>query len=304
MKLLITGSNGLLGQKLVSYCQKNNVDFLATSAGVNRNPELEDQNYLTLDITDATAVVKIIQMVLPTHIMNTAAITNVDACEVNEDLCHEVNVKAVQILFDLSKAHNIHFQQLSTDFVFDGETGNYSETDEVNPLSIYAQSKVLSEKILLNSEYQNWSIVRTIIVFGIGHHLSRSNIVLWARDALMKGEVLTIVDDQFRAPTWADDLAKGCMLIIEKNKTGVFHISGPETFSIVELVQKIARFKKVSTSSVAPTSSQSLNQKAKRPPKTGFNLAKARNELGYSPHSFEKALELLEKELNSGVYKV
>jgi dTDP-4-dehydrorhamnose reductase len=193
---------------------------------------------------------------------------------------------------------------LSTDFVFDGEKGNYSETDEVNPLSIYAQSKVLSEKILLNSEYQNWSIVRTIIVFGIGHHLSRSNIVLWARDALMKGEVLTIVDDQFRAPTWADDLAKGCMLIIEKNKTGVFHISGPETFSIVELVQKIARFKKVSTSSVVPTSSQSLNQKAKRPPKTGFNLAKARNELGYSPHSFEKALELLEKELNSGAYKV
>lgn len=303
MKVLITGSNGLLGQKLVRYCIKNSVDFLATSAGLNRNPELEDQNYLTLDITDATSVVKMIQLVLPTHIINTAAITNVDVCEVNEGLCNEVNIKAVQLLFDLSKVHNIHFQQLSTDFVFDGEKGNYSETDEVNPLSIYARSKVLSEKILLNSEYQNWSIVRTIIVFGIGHHLSRSNIVLWARDALMKGEVLTIVDDQFRAPTWADDLAKGCMLIVQKNKRGVFHISGPESFSIVELVQKIAEFIKVSTNSVVPISSQYLNQKAKRPPKTGFNLSKARGELGYSPHSFEKALELLEIELNSGAYK-
>jgi dTDP-4-dehydrorhamnose reductase len=304
MKVLITGANGLLGQKLVSYCQRNNVCFLATSAGENRNPSLPEKYFKTVDITDKQSVYLAITDFQPTHIINTAAITNVDDCEINQELCYKVNVEAVRILFDLAAANHIHFQQLSTDFVFDGEKGDYSEEDEVNPLSVYAKSKVSSEKILLESDYTNWSIVRTIIVFGAGYNLSRSNIVLWAREALMKGDVLTIVDDQFRAPTWADDLAMGCMRIIEKNRKGVFHISGPTTFSIIELVQKIARFKNISMNSVVPTSSESLNQKAKRPPKTGFNLTKAKIELSYSPHSFERALELLETELVSGKYKL
>ena len=303
MKVLITGSNGLLGQKLVKYCHSNNINFLATSSGENRNPELDSENYQALDITDSNAVIKLINYVRPTHIINTAAITNVDACEIDPELCHKVNVEAVQTLFNVSKFNNIHFQQLSTDFVFDGAKGNYSENDEVNPLSVYAKSKVSSENILIKSDYQNWSIIRTIIVFGTGHNLSRSNIVLWAREALVKGEVLTIVDDQFRAPTWADDLAKGCMLVLEKNKKGIFHISGPDTFSVYELVQKIAKFQGVSMESVIRTSSDTLNQKAKRPPKTGFDLSKSRSELGYTPLSFEEALMRLEKELTINNHK-
>jgi dTDP-4-dehydrorhamnose reductase len=299
MNVLITGSNGLLGQKLVSYCVRNNIHFVATSSGKNRNPALKEEYYESLDITDAQAIAQLVQEIQPTHIINTAAITNVDACELEQDLCYQVNVQAVQYLFDICKAKAIHFQQLSTDFVFDGVKGNYSETDEVNPLSFYAKSKVLSENILLSSSYKNWSIVRTIIVFGTGHKLSRSNIVLWAREALMKGEVLTIVDDQFRAPTWADDLAIGCMLILQKEKRGIYHISGPDTFSIFELVQKIAAFKEVSMKSVVRTSSDNLNQTAKRPPKTGFDLAKAIKELGYSPLSFEEALAKLEIELST-----
>lgn len=304
MKILITGSNGLLGQKLVRYCQQKQIDFLATSSGKNRNSELSASHYHTLDITCKKDVVELIERERPTHIINTAAITNVDACEIDKELCKKVNVEAVQVIFDVAKENNIHFQQLSTDFVFDGLKGNYSEDDEVHPLSIYAHSKVMSENILMSSNYQNWSIVRTIIVFGTGNNLSRSNIVLWALDALSKGEELKIVDDQFRAPTWADDLANGCMLIVEKNKTGIFHISGPETFSVYELVKKIAKFKGVSTDLIIPTSSDELNQKAKRPPITGFNLSKSRKELGYDPISFEEALELLQKELTSNEDKL
>jgi len=302
MKVLITGSNGLLGQKLVKYCQNNGVDFLATSSGDNRNPELNSRKYRTLDITDPNSVVELVNYSKPTHIINTAAITNVDACEDDFELCQDVNVEAVQSLFDTCKSNNIHFQHLSTDFVFDGVKGNYSENDEVNPLSVYAKSKVSSENILRKSDYHNWSIVRTIIVFGAGHSLSRSNIVLWARDALINGQVLTIVNDQFRAPTWADDLAKGCMLILEKNKKGIYHIGGPKTFSVYELVQKIAQFKNLSDSCVMPVSSGQLSQKAPRPPKTGFNLSKARIELGYAPISFEESLKVLEFELNSEKY--
>ena len=106
---------------------------------------------------------------------------------------------------------NAHFIHLSTDFVFDGEAGPYREMDRRNPLSVYAKSKVDSENLLIRSAYKKWAILRTIIVFGEAENLSRSNIVLWAKSALEKGDMLTIVNDQFRAPTWADDLAWACI---------------------------------------------------------------------------------------------
>ena len=94
----------------------------------------------------------------------------------------------------------------------------------------------------MNSDYKNWAILRTIIVFGEGENLSRSNIVLWAKEALSQEKELTIVDDQFRAPTWADDLAWACIQSAKQKARGVFHIAGPETFSIYELVVRIAKF--------------------------------------------------------------
>jgi dTDP-4-dehydrorhamnose reductase len=139
-------------------------------------------------------------------------------------------------------------------------------------------------------------------VFGTGYSLSRSNIVLWAIDALRRGDSLIIVNDQFRAPTWADDLAKGCMLILEKDKTGIFHISGPESFSIAEIVRKIAQYVNAPIDLIRETSSAELNQKAPRPPRTGFDLSKAKEELGYAPLAFEEALKVLDEELKSNVY--
>lgn len=297
IRILITGSNGLLGQKLVKQCQQQGLHFLATSNGENRNPDCPDERYKTLDITSGTEVETVLNAYHPTHVINTAAMTNVDQCEVEEDACHKINVEAVKYLFGWSKNNNCHFQHLSTDFVFDGEKGNYVETDEVNPLSTYAKSKVASELILRASNYENWSIVRTIIVFGTGHSLSRSNIVLWGREAVLEDKQLTIVDDQFRAPTWAEDLAKGCLLIVTKQQQGIFHISGPETCSVIEWVKRIARFYKQDESKITAISSKTLNQKAKRPPKTGFNLIKAYTLLGYSPLTFEQALAELENEL-------
>jgi dTDP-4-dehydrorhamnose reductase len=158
---------------------------------------------------------------------------------------------------------------------------------------VYAESKVNAEKILTDSVYQNWSIVRTIIVYGKAHNLSRSNIVLWAKDALVKGDPLSIVDDQFRAPTWADDLAWGCIAICRLNKTGIFHLSGPETMSIYTLVCRIAAHFNLSTEHIKPSKSSDIKQPAKRPPKTGFNLTKAEKELRYNPKKLEETLDLL-----------
>lgn len=293
MKLLITGSNGLLGQKLVKQCMANQIDFLATSKGNNRNSNCPEDYYADLDITNRKKIEELFQSFMPTHVIHTAAITNVDYCELNASECDLVNVRSVEYLFSEAVKINAHFQLLSTDFVFDGSTGNYKETDVPNPLSIYANSKVQAEKILQNSKSLNWSIVRTIIVYGTGENLSRSNLVCWAKDALAKGNDMSVINDQFRAPTWADDLAWACLRICELNQTGVFHVSGPETMSIFEIVQRIANYYNFSLDHVKVVSSSILNQPAKRPPRTGFDLTKARKILGYSPKPLEETLDLI-----------
>lgn len=293
MRILITGSNGLLGQKIVKQLVENKIDFCATSLGENRNSNCPIKNYQQLDITKKDEIERVVHSIKPSAIINTAAMTNVDACEERVDQCQKINVEAVKLLFDTAKNSNIHFVQLSTDFVFDGENGPYSEGDLRNPLSVYAKSKVDAENLLLEASYLNWSILRTIIVFGEGENLSRSNIVLWAKSVLEKGETLSIVDDQFRAPTWADDLAWACIETVKRNATGVFHIAGPETFSIYELVKRVAIYFKYDYSAIQAVSSSTLNQKAKRPPHTGFILDKARKILNYSPMTFEESLARL-----------
>lgn len=293
MRILITGSNGLLGQKLVQQCLKRKINFLASSKGGNRNIDCPEENYRSLDICDVNNIDDVFDSYKPTHVIHTAAITNVDYCEENPEECEQVNILATQLLFEAAQKFKAHFQLLSTDFVFDGQKGNYEETDEPAPLSVYAKSKVDGENLLLKSTSDNWSIVRTIIVYGIGNNLSRSNIICWAKDVLTKGQEITIVDDQFRAPTWADDLAWACLRICELNEKGIFHISGPETMSIFDLVNRVANHFNLPTDKVKSISSSQLNQAAKRPPKTGFNLMKSHDKLGYSPKTLEETLDLI-----------
>lgn len=293
MRILITGSNGLLGQKIVSQLLRSNRFFLATSLGQNRNQDCPVEVYCPMDICNALDIAEVFTSFKPTHVIHTAAMTNVDTCELNPESCQEVNVDSVQLLVKQCRQTDCHFQLLSTDFVFDGLTGNYMEEDKPNPLSVYAKSKVQAESIVQQIPGLNFSIVRTIIVYGSGNNLSRSNIVLWAKEALQKGQDLTIIDDQFRAPTWADDLAWACIRICELNEKGIFHIAGPETMSIFHLVERIAQFYKLPMSQVKRTDSSTLNQPAKRPPKTGFNLSKAQTRLGYAPKKLEDTLDLL-----------
>ncbi|MFT5858749.1 MAG: dTDP-4-dehydrorhamnose reductase [Flavobacteriaceae bacterium] len=293
MRIVITGSNGLLGQKIVQYCQVNSIEYFATSKGENRNSKCPIDRYTELDITNKSQVMDVLTELAPTHLVHTAAMTNVDQCETDPEGCELINVTATDYLVEACNVINSHFQLLSTDFVFDGEKGDYVEEDTVNPLSAYAKSKADAEKIVNDKATCPWSVVRTIIVYGKAENLSKSNIILWAKTVLEKGDPLTIVDDQFRAPTWAEDLADGCMAILEKNQTGIYHMCGPETMSIHELITRIAIHFEYPTEQIAKISSSTLNQAAKRPPRTGFNLTKARESVGYSPHTLEETLDAL-----------
>lgn len=298
-KILITGSNGLLGQKLIDlYLKNNDVQLIATARGINRYPIDEGYEYAIMDITSFEQVQEVIKKYKPHCIINTAAMTNVDQCEEDMVGAENLNINAVSHLIDAANQVDAHFIQLSTDFIFDGKAGPYKEDDEPNPLSFYGKTKLEAEKII-RAKSNKWSIIRTILVYGIVHDMSRSNIVLWAKNALEKGQPLKIVDDQFRSPTLAEDLAIGCQLVEQKEAEGIYNISGKDQMSIVSLVERVADYFQLDKTSIERVSSSTLNQPAKRPPITGFNLEKSIKELGYNPHSFEEGIELLMRQLTA-----
>ena len=296
MKILITGSNGLLGQKLLHKLRVDkDISLIATSKGDNRVSVTNGYKYCPLDITNEDMVHSLISKENPDVVINTAAMTNVDLCEEEKELCDLINVAAVGYLADACQNNKTHLIQISTDFIFDGENGPYTELDEPNPLSYYGLSKLHSEQILESHDVE-WTVLRTIIVFGVGENLSKSNIVLWAKEMLKNGKEMSIIDDQFRAPTLAEDLADACILAVKKKAFGIFNASGKDIMSIFEMVERIGKFYGYSTDNLNRISTDTLNQKAARPPKTGFVLDKAINNLGYSPHSFEECLDIIKKQ--------
>lgn len=296
-KVLITGSNGLLGQKLVyALANDEDVEVIATSRGENRMLKTEGYVYQPLDITNRADVLAVTAKYKPDTIINTAAMTNVDACEADKEGCDKLNVDAVAYLIEACDLNDIHLVHLSTDFIFDGENGPYTEEDEPNPVSYYGRSKYLAEQLLQKSNI-SWASLRTILVYGIVDNMSRSNIVLWAKGALEKGSPINVVNDQFRSPTLAEDLAQGCILAAKQKAEGVYNISGKDFMSVLEIVEAVADYWKLDKSIISPISSATLNQDAKRPPKTGFVLDKAVQELGYKPHSFTEGLAILDKQL-------
>ncbi len=298
MRILITGSNGLLGQKLVSALRGDaSIDLLATSRGSDRTPDPLRSKYGAMDITVQAEVDAVFDAFKPDVVIHTAAMTNVDACELDPAACKLQNVTATGYLVRAAERHDCHFVLLSTDFIFDGLNGPYREEDQPAPLSIYGHSKLDAERIVIDSRLSQWAIARTIIVYGIAEGLSRSNVVLWAKGALEKGQPINVVDDQWRMPTLAEDLADGCIRIASQGATGVYHLSGPDGMSILELVNRVGTFFGLDTSVVSPVKSDTLAQPAKRPPKTGFVLDKARRELGYAPRGFEEGLAVLRDQL-------
>lgn len=297
MKILVTGSNGLLGQKLVHKLKADpEVKLIATARGENRLKDQTGYVYTSMDITSHQEVNQVMETHKPDVVINTAAMTNVDACELEPEKCDELNIEAVKYLIETCQAYNTHLVHLSTDFIFDGEEGPYAEGAVANPLSYYGQSKLTAEK-LVSESHISWSILRTVLVYGVAEEMSRSNIVLWAKGALEKEQQINVVDDQFRTPTLAEDLADGCILAAKQKAQGIFNISGKDFMSILELVWKVADFWKLNKSLITATRSSTLSQPAKRPPKTGFILDKAMKELGYQPHSFEEGLQLVNQQL-------
>jgi dTDP-4-dehydrorhamnose reductase len=249
-----------------------------------------------MDISSKIDTLEVIEKFQPEVVIHAAAMTNVDACETDKESCLINNVHAVEFIVEACNKIGAHLVHVSTDFIFDGLDGPYTEDAEPNPVSYYGWSKAEAEKIV-KEKSDSWAILRTILVYGVADHMSRSNVVLWAKGALEKGNPINVVDDQYRMPTLAEDLAEGCLLAATKKANGIFNISGPDYMNIFELVNRVADYFGLDKSIVHRTDSSGLNQPAKRPPRTGFDLSKSRSILGYKPRSFEEGLTILEEQL-------
>lgn len=292
-KILITGSNGLLGQKLVELLtQTPHYQVVATARGENRLPFLDGYSYHSMDITSREQVLEVVANTKPDVIIHTAAMTNVDECESKKATCWQQNVNAVEYLVEACQKIDCFLLHVSTDFIFDGKAGPYKEDAEANPISFYGWSKYAGEKIVTNSTLR-WAIARTVLVYGIAHDMSRTNIILWVKKSLEEGKNIKVVTDQWRTPTLAEDLAKGCALIAEKEAEGIFNISGKDFLTPYEMAIMTADYFKLDKSLISKADSTTFSQPAKRPAKTGFDLSKSRQVLDYQPVSFMEGIGIL-----------
>jgi dTDP-4-dehydrorhamnose reductase len=293
MKILLTGANGLLGQHLLQLILKEtDCMVFAVGKGNCRTEFLHNKRlqYFSLDITDAVAASRLYLEQQPGIIIHAAAITQVDDCESDKVKCWNTNVTATRFLIEAAKKLNAFFVYVSTDFVFDGEKGNYSETDLTGPVNYYGSSKLAAENAVIDSGL-NAAIVRTCLVYGNLVNGSRTNFISWVKENLQEGKTIKVVNDQYRTPTYIEDLAKGILLVAEKRAKGIFHISGEEVLTPYEMAMLTADFLSLDKSLVEKVDASSFTQTAKRPAKTGFVITKAKNELGYQPINFNGGLK-------------
>jgi len=290
---MITGSNGLLGQHLIKLLIETTVhEIIATGRGDSRLPfaSAERHKYFSLDVTNGIAVNNFILLHKPNVIIHAAAMTQPDPCEENPVECWNINVTATRFLVDAAKAIDARFIYISTDFVFDGLHGPYKETDEPGPVNYYGSSKLAAEKSVTTGGLQ-WAIIRTVLVYGNILVGNRSNIISWVKENLENNRPIKVVSDQWRTPTYVEDLAKGILLVLEKNVTGIYHVSGEQGMSPYDMAVATADYLHLDKSLMTKVNADTFTQPARRPLHTGFVIDKAKKELGYQPISFKEALK-------------
>ena len=285
----------MLGQRLVEfYSGQPGIQLLACS--IEDQPVFDIEEYRKMDITHREDVKELVYDFYPDVIINAAAYTNVDLSETEREQAWKTNVKAVEYVAEVSRVIDSHIIHISTDYIFDGKKGPYSEKDKPCPLGYYARTKLASENVLrLSGTYH--TILRTNVLYGIAHN-SRPDFVRWVVNSVRGGKKIRIVTDQINNPTFIDDLIQAISKVIEYKKLGVYNIGGKEFLSRYDFTMKIADFFQLDKSLITPIKTDELKQAAPRPLKSGLLILKAQTELGYKPHSINESLAKMKRELS------
>lgn len=285
----------MLGQSLCRYYSKqNNVQLLACS--LEDKPVINNIDYLNCDITKRESVKKVVLGFYPDYIVNASAYTNVDLSETEREDAWKVNVKGVEYLSEAARIIDSRIIHISSDYIFDGREGPYSENEKPNPLGYYARTKLAGENALKISGVPN-TILRTNVLYGADSNC-KIDFVRWLINSLKDGKEVRIVTDQINNPTFVNDLVQGISKVIEFNKTGIYNIGGKEFLSRFEFSEIIAEYFGLDKNLIKPVTTGELNQPARRPLKSGLITLKAETELGYKPHTIKESLAIIRKELS------
>ena len=300
MRVLITGAHGLLGQKLALVFGRETDDELLLADIAAKGFFVHKRfDYQQLDITQLGDVKSLVSQFRPDVIINTAAMTNVDACEEDRQGSWRLNVDGVKnLLIPARKIDGCRMIQLSSDYVFDGRVPPYDELSRPKPVSYYGRSKLAAENALLSSGVPG-AIVRTQVLYGTGYDV-RPSFVSWVLAQLEKGLPFRVVDDQRGSPTMADDLAYGIFKLVSRDCGGIFHVSGPESIDRFSFARKIADIFGFEPSLISPTTSQEIGQSANRPPDSTFITLKFEAACDYRLSDVAEGLSRLRQQLREG----
>ena len=282
MRILITGAFGQLGHALQSVLsKKSNYELICTGRKVKKG-----QEGIPLDIRNQVALKELINTTAPDILINLAAMTNVDACELNPKLAGEINVAGLQHICDSFKGKIIH---LSTDYVFDGTSGPYKEDDPLNPISVYGKTKLASEHILLEKDIKNL-VIRGNVLYDYSPHTSAS-FLNWVVSSLKGNQEIKVVEDQFNNPTWTRSMSDIIELSIENDLEGIIHWGDSVHISRFEFAKLIAKKFSLNESLIKPVLTSELNQPARRPLQSGLSTEKLVNMLDIIPPSIDDCLD-------------
>lgn len=237
------------------------------------------------DITDATACLADLTATKPQVVINCAAFTGVDDCESQPDQAFLVNGEAVRHIVEACQVSGCRLIQISTDYVFDGRKDKpYREEDIPHPLNIYGQSKLRGEEYALKAERS--LIVRTSWLYGRNGANFVDTILTLAKER----KVLTVVDDQLGSPTYTPDLAAAIAKLVEKEVTGVMHVTNSGFCSWYEFAGEILKMAGKSGVSVLPIKSADLNRPARRPPFSALDGSRYAAIAGKALRTWQEAL--------------
>ena len=289
MKIMILGANGFTGRRILKRLSPSH-QVLACSL----HPDiLLEEGYLfkTLNMQDFESMDAILNDFQPDVIINASALSVVDYCEQHPEEAYALNVLAVKHLAEYSQATSCRLIHLSTDFVFDGmATEAYTETDIPNPVNYYGKTKRWSEEAI-EQTCTNYAIARVEVVYGKPFPGQHGNIVHLVKSRLENGQGIRVVSDQFRSPTWVEDIARAIESLLSEKHQGIYHICGSETLSVADIAYRTAKYFGLDTSLIQAVTTEEMKEATPRPLFSPMSTEKAFQEFGYLPSKLEDGLK-------------
>lgn len=272
--LWITGAGGIVGSLVVARAmQSASSDQIGAFAhSLAAQPAQAGVTWAALDISDAEAVQAAAQRLPPSVIINTAAMTNVDLCEMHRDEARRANSDGPRNLAHIAQDYNAHLIHVSTDYILPGDQqqpGPYREDAPPRPINSYGRTKLDGEEAIqaLCADKTPYSVVRTALVYGLGKRL---NFVSWLIKELQAGKRVRIVRDQYNTPTLADDLADVLLWVASNDATGIYHAAGPDFLGRHEWALAIAQHFRLDDTLIDWVTTAELAQTAPRPLVSGL----------------------------------